>query len=98
MMKFTEQYAEGGESRLLHLDDWEERDLYSTHRLARKSIRYKAPGSKQVENDVVRPTFFDSDHGLAISFIDQFAQPDSLLRGALSARYEFVDGKVAAHL
>jgi protein CsiD len=78
MMKFTEQYAAGGESRLLHLDDWEQRDLYSTHSLARKPIRYKAPGSKQVENDVVRPTFFDSDHGLAISFIDQFAQPDSL--------------------
>jgi protein CsiD len=78
MMKFTEQYAVGGESRLLHLDDWEERDLYSIHRLARKPIRYKAPGSKQVDNDVVRPTFFDSDHGLSISFIDQFAQPDSL--------------------
>jgi protein CsiD len=78
MMKFTEEHAIGGESRLLHLDDWEEREQYSTHRLARKSIRYKAPGSKQVENDVVRPTFFDSDHGLAISFIDQFAQPESI--------------------
>jgi protein CsiD len=78
MMKFTEQYAVGGESRLLHLDDWEERDLYSKHRLARNPIRYKAPGSKQVENDVLRSTFFDSDHGLSISFIDQFAQPGSL--------------------
>jgi glutarate dioxygenase len=78
MMKFTERFAMGGESRLLHLDDWEERDLYATHRLARKPIRYKAPGSKQVEIDVVRPTFFDSGHGLAISFIDQFAQPESL--------------------
>jgi glutarate dioxygenase len=78
MMKFTEQCAIGGESRLLHLDDWQERDLYSTHPLARTPIRYKAPASKQVENDVVRPTFFDSDHGLSISFIDQFAQPRSL--------------------
>lgn len=78
MMKFSEQSAIGGESRLLHLDDWEERNLYSSHPYSRLPIRYKAPGSKQVANEVHRSTFFDTDHGLSISFIDQFAHPQSM--------------------
>jgi len=37
----------------------------------------KAPGSKNVDDDVERPVFFDSPFGLAVSFIDQFIQPRS---------------------
>jgi protein CsiD len=37
----------------------------------------KAPGSKNVDDDVERPVFFDSPFGLAVSFIDQFVQPRS---------------------
>jgi protein CsiD len=77
MMKFREENATGGESRLLHIDDWEERDRFQRHPVAQRPFRYKAPGSKNVDEDVERPVFFESAFGLSISFIDQFVQPRS---------------------
>jgi len=77
MMKFREENATGGESRLLHIDDWEERERFRQHPLAHQPFRYKAPGSKNVSEEVERPVFFESAFGLSISFIDQFAQPRS---------------------
>jgi protein CsiD len=78
MMKFTEEHAVGGESRFLHIDDWEERDRFAAHPLGRASFAYKAPGSKNVDEHIERPVFFDSKFGLSISFIDQFVQPRSM--------------------
>lgn len=77
MMKFGEANATGGESRFLHIDDWDERSRFLDHLLGRHPFRYKAPGSKNVDEDVERPVFFDSPFGLAVSFIDQFVQPRS---------------------
>jgi protein CsiD len=62
---------------LLHIDDWEERDRFRQHPFAHRPFRYKAPGSKNVDEDVERPVFFESAFGLSISFIDQFVQPRS---------------------
>ncbi|WP_420210787.1 glutarate dioxygenase GlaH [Burkholderia aenigmatica] len=75
MMKFAERNAMGGESRFLHLDDWQERDRFAKHRLGVHPFLYKAPGSKNVSEKVERPLFFESEFGLSISFIDQFVQP-----------------------
>lgn len=75
MMKFAEKNAKGGESRFLHLDDWEELDRFSTHPLGTQPLLYKAPGSKNVSDRVERPVFFESEFGLSMSFIDQFVQP-----------------------
>jgi glutarate dioxygenase len=75
MMKFAEQNAVGGESRFLHLDDWEERQAFVDHRLGTHPFLYKAPGSKNVSERVERPLFFQGEFGLSISFIDQFVQP-----------------------
>ncbi|ANB77483.1 protein CsiD [Paraburkholderia phytofirmans OLGA172] len=75
MMKFAENNAFGGESRFLHLDDWEERDSFVNHHYGTKPFLYKAPGSKNVSEKVQRPIFFQSEFGLSISFIDQFVQP-----------------------
>jgi len=83
MMKFREEYATGGESRLLHIDDWEEREQFRQHPLAHRPFRYKAPVSKNVDENVERPVFFESQFGLSLSFIDQFAQP----RSGAEARY-----------
>jgi len=77
MMKFSEENAAGGESRLLHLDDWEERDSFQQHPFAKHPFQYKAPGSKHVAEEVERPVFFESQFGLSFSFIDQFVQPRS---------------------
>ncbi|MBB5511030.1 glutarate dioxygenase GlaH [Paraburkholderia atlantica] len=78
MMKFAEENAVGGESRFLHIDDWEERATFLDDPLGTQPFLYKAPGSKNVEAAVERPVFFQSRFGLAISFIDQFVQPRNI--------------------
>ena len=83
MMKFAEENAVGGESRFLHIDDWQERGTFLDDLLSAQPFLYKAPGSKNVNACVERPVFFQSQFGLAISFIDQFAQP----RNRGEARY-----------
>jgi glutarate dioxygenase len=83
MMKFSEENAVGGESRLMHLDDWSERDRFLEHPLGTIPFVYKAPASKNVAMTVERPVFFQSQYGLSLSFIDQFVQP----RSGVEARY-----------
>lgn len=78
MMKFEEKNATGGESRLMHLDDWKERDDFALDPMGALPIVYKAPGSKNVSVPVERPLFFHSEFGLAMSFIDQFAHPRNI--------------------
>nr|WP_295111821.1 glutarate dioxygenase GlaH [uncultured Caulobacter sp.] len=78
MMKFAEDNAVGGESRFLHIDDWAERDSFVSHPMGRLPFAYKAPGSKNVDEHIERPVFFDSEFGLSMSFIDQFVQPRSM--------------------
>ncbi|WP_206998617.1 glutarate dioxygenase GlaH [Trinickia mobilis] len=96
MMKFAEKNAIGGESRFLHLDDWEERDPFVNHRLGTQPFLYKAPGSKNVSEKIARPLFFQGEFGLSISFIDQFAQPanreEAAFLHALSESMEASDG------
>jgi glutarate dioxygenase len=82
MMKFAEENAVGGESRLLHLDDWEERDRFANDPLGRRNFVYKAPGSKNIAHNVERPLFFDSVFGQSVSFIDQFVQPATIEEAA----------------
>ncbi len=77
MMKLREENASGGESRLLHIDDWEDRERFRQHPFAHRPFRYKAPGSKNADEEVERPVFFESQFGLSVSFIDQFVQPRS---------------------
>lgn len=78
MMKFSEHNARGGESRLLHLDDWSEMDEFSEHPLAGYAFTYKSPPSKNVAQEVQRPTFFKVNDRPCICFIDQFAQPETI--------------------
>lgn len=83
MMKFDERHASGGESRFLHLDDWDERGRFLASPLGMQPFVYKAPGSKNVVEHIERPVFFLGEFGLSISFIDQFVQP----RNAAEAAY-----------
>jgi len=78
MMKFDERHAVGGESRFLHLDDWQDIGDFLDHPLATKPLLYKSPASKNVAEQVERPLFFQNRYGLAICFIDQFVQPATL--------------------
>ncbi|MFS8975913.1 glutarate dioxygenase GlaH [Cupriavidus necator] len=96
MMKFAEQNAVGGESRFLHLDDWEELNQFVSHRLGTQPFLYKAPGSKNVSDQVERPVFFQNEFGLSLSFIDQFVQPrnreEAAFLNALSTSMEASSG------
>lgn len=78
MMKMVEVNARGGESRLLHLDDWKDLDKYANHPLANYKFTYKAPSSKNVDQEVQRLTFFNYNNKPGICFIDQFVYPETI--------------------
>lgn len=78
MMKMEERNAIGGESRILHLDDWEELDKYSSHPLASVNTKFASPPSKNVSQEIHRPVFFLYDNKPCICFIDQFICPDTI--------------------
>jgi len=78
MMKMVEQNARGGESRLLHLDDWKELDKFMKHPLGNHRFTYKAPSSKNVDQEIERLTFFDYNNRPGMCFIDQFVYPESI--------------------
>jgi protein CsiD len=78
MMKMVEQNARGGESRLLHLDDWKELDKYANHPIANHKFTYKAPSSKNVCQEIKRGTFFNYNNKPGICFIDQFVYPETI--------------------
>lgn len=78
MMKMVEENAVGGESRLLHLDDWKELDKYYNNPLASHTFTYTAPPSKNVMQTVDRTTFFKHNDKPCICYIDQFVYPETI--------------------
>lgn len=78
MMKMIEENAVGGESRLLHLDDWEELDKFANDPLADYKFTYIAPASKNVSQTVDRQTFFKVNDKPCICYIDQFVYPETI--------------------
>ena len=78
MMKMVEENARGGESRLLHLDDWKELDKFANHPLASHKFTYKAPSSKNVDQEIQRSTFFNYHNKPGMCFIDQFVYPENI--------------------
>lgn len=86
LMKFAERNARGGESRLLHLDDWAELDAFTADPLAHVAMPYVGSASKNVNEAVAHPTFFRTPAGWGISFIDQFARPQTIAQGRFLER------------
>lgn len=78
MMKMVEENAVGGESRLLHLDDWSELDKFYKSPLGEHKFQYIAPPSKNVQEVVFRKLFFLKNNKPCICFIDQFAYPETI--------------------
>lgn len=102
MMKMIEENAVGGESRLIHMDDWKELDKFSNHPLANHKFKYIAPPSKNVTQEVDRATFFKVNDKPCICFIDQFAYPETIEQAKyledLSASLEEDEGVVELKL
>jgi protein CsiD len=78
MMKMAEVHAKGGESRLLHLDDWEDLDRFSKDPLANYAFDYKSPPSKNYAKTVKKTTFFERNGHPCVCFIDQFVYPETI--------------------
>ena len=81
MMKMEEHDAVGGESRLLHLDDWEELDRFADHPLASFPFVYQSPPSKNYPVKLEKTTFYEYQGKPAMCFIDQFVYPETLDQG-----------------
>lgn len=83
MMKMDEQYMLGGETLLLHVDDWQDLEQFYQHELAKKSIAWGSPKSKNVMIKVNHPVFFEEDENGKphMLFIDQFAEPQNMEQG-----------------
>ena len=82
MTKIEEQNVEGGETAMLHLDDWEYcEDLYNDP-VGRQNFIWGSPKSKNIEYKVEHPVFSSDDNGKPkISYIDQFPEPQDMKQG-----------------
>lgn len=83
MMKMQEENMQGGNSLILHLDDWAELDKFYNHPIAKKPITWEAPPSKNVTKTTEHAVFIDNDpQGRPrLHFIDQFAKPKNREEG-----------------
>jgi len=82
MTKIDEQNVEGGETAMLHLDDWEHcNDLYNDP-VGKQNFVWGSPKSKNIDYKVEHPVFSTDDEGRpTISYIDQFPEPQNMDQG-----------------
>jgi len=82
MTKIDEQNVEGGETAMLHLDDWEHcNDLYNDP-IGKQNFVWGSPKSKNIDYKVEHPVFSTDDEGRpTISYIDQFPEPQNMDQG-----------------
>ena len=82
MTKIDEQNVEGGETAMLHLDDWEHcKDLFNDP-IGKQSFICGSPKSKNVYYKVEHPVFSTDENGKPkISYIDQFPEPKNIAQG-----------------
>jgi len=82
MTKIEEKNVEGGESAMLHLDDWEYCKELCNDPIGRENFTWSSPKSKNVDYKVEHPVFFEDSNGLPqISYIDQFPEPKNMKQG-----------------
>jgi len=82
MTKLEEISAEGGESTLLHLDDWEHLNEMYENPVGKQDFVWGSPKSKNVNYKVEHPVFFaDKKERPQISYIDQFPEPKNMEQG-----------------
>ena len=82
MTKIDEQNVEGGETAMLHLDDWEHcEDLYNDP-VGKQNFIWGSPKSKNINYKVEHPVFSSDENGKpTISYIDQFPEPKNMDQG-----------------
>jgi protein CsiD len=82
MTKINEQNVQGGETAMLHLDDWEHCDALYNDPIGRQNFTWGSPKSKNVDYKVEHPVFSSDENGKPrISYIDQFPEPKNMDQG-----------------
>ena len=82
MTKINEKNAEGGETAMLHLDDWEYCDELSKDPVGKQNFTWGSPKSKNIKYKVEHPVFSEDKNGKSqISYIDQFPEPKNMEQG-----------------
>jgi glutarate dioxygenase len=103
MSKIDEQNAEGGETAMLHLEDWEHCEDMFNDPIGKQNFIWGSPKSKNVDYKVEHPVFSTDENGKPnISYIDQFPEPKNMEQGAflqkLSDSLEQSNNKVITKL
>ncbi len=83
MQKIIESNVEGGGSLLLHVDEWQDLQKFYQHPLAKESLRWGSPSSKNVGYKTFHPIFLEEmeDGKPIMSYIDQFVEPLNMDQG-----------------
>ena len=82
MTKIEEKNAEGGETAMLHLDDWEYCDELFNDPIGKQNFIWGSPKSKNIDYKVEHPIFSKDQEGKPqISYIDQFPEPKNMEQG-----------------
>ncbi len=82
MSKIEEKNVEGGETAMLHLDDWEHCDELFNDPVGKDNFIWGSPKSKNINYKVEHPIFTSDENGRAqISYIDQFPEPRNMEQG-----------------
>ena len=82
MTKIDEQNVEGGETAMLHLDDWEHCDELYKDPVGKQNFFWGSPKSKNIDYKVEHPVFSSDEEGRpTISYIDQFPEPQNMKQG-----------------
>ena len=82
MTKIDEQNVEGGETAMLHLDDWEHCDELYRDPVGKQNFFWGSPKSKNIDYKVEHPVFSSDEQGRpTISYIDQFPEPQNMKQG-----------------
>ena len=82
MTKIDEQNVEGGETAMLHLDDWEHCDELYKDPVGKQNFFWGSPKSKNIDYKVEHPVFSSDEQGRpTISYIDQFPEPQNMKQG-----------------
>ncbi len=103
MSKLEEQNVEGGETAMLHLDDWEHCDELFNDPIGKENFIWGSPKSKNIGYKVEHPVFSSDNEGKPqISYIDQFPEPKNMKQGSflqkLSDSLEESDNKIFTKL
>ena len=103
MSKLEEKNVKGGETAMLHLDDWEHCNELFNDPTAKENLIWSSPKSKNIDYQVEHPVFSCDQKGKPqISYIDQFPEPKNMRQGAflqkLSDSLEESNNKIITEL